>query len=336
MPWAAPAPTTSRWIKASADGFGIGTALYTPGLSVEEVRAARRADRRGLRRRQGGRMTTARIHDETVCLLGEGAALAPRAGELLWFDILGRMFHTPRAPLPPARARLGRGLDRPRHVLMAQRGALLRFDLTTGAPRRSRASTRATRRALQRRPRRPLGRLLDRHHGAQGREGRGRDLALLAGEVRKSSRRHHPQRHLLLAPGHACWTDTEEQIVWRQPLRDVDGFPAGEPSVHVDFRGTDLHPDGAVFDAEGNLWIAFWGAGKVAGFGPDGKKVAEFTVPAKQSTCPAWGGPDFSTLYVTSAAAGLPQAELALNPDSGRTFAVDTGFRGLPEPRVIL
>jgi 2-dehydro-3-deoxyphosphogalactonate aldolase len=33
----------AAWIKASADGFGIGTALYTPGLSVEEVRA--RADR---------------------------------------------------------------------------------------------------------------------------------------------------------------------------------------------------------------------------------------------------------------------------------------------------
>ena len=29
----------AAWIKASADGFGIGTALYTPGLSVEEVRA---------------------------------------------------------------------------------------------------------------------------------------------------------------------------------------------------------------------------------------------------------------------------------------------------------
>ncbi|MFN3593040.1 MAG: 2-dehydro-3-deoxy-6-phosphogalactonate aldolase, partial [Thermaurantiacus sp.] len=31
------------WAKAGADGFGIGTALYTPGLALEEiaVRAAR-------------------------------------------------------------------------------------------------------------------------------------------------------------------------------------------------------------------------------------------------------------------------------------------------------
>ena len=35
--------TFAAWRAASADGFGIGTALYTPGLSVPEVRA--RAER---------------------------------------------------------------------------------------------------------------------------------------------------------------------------------------------------------------------------------------------------------------------------------------------------
>lgn len=34
----ASADNFATWIAASADGFGIGTALYAPGLSVEEVR----------------------------------------------------------------------------------------------------------------------------------------------------------------------------------------------------------------------------------------------------------------------------------------------------------
>jgi sugar lactone lactonase YvrE len=283
-------------------------------------------------------MTDARIHDETPCLLGEGPLWHPERGELLWFDILGRILHTPerRFRLPDLSSAAG-WIDRDT-ILMARRGALLRFDLRTGAEEH-------------------VAGLAEGNPNVRSNDGRADPwggfwigtMGLRAEKGAGAIWRYHGGRVHLVVPavtipnaicfsgaGYACWTDTEEQVVWRQPLRDADGFPEGEPSVHLDFRGTELHPDGAVFDAAGNIWIAFWGAGKVAGFGPDGKPVAEFRVPAKQSTCPAWGGPDFSTLYVTSAAAGLPQEELARNPDQGRTFAVDTGFRGLPEPRVIL
>jgi sugar lactone lactonase YvrE len=283
-------------------------------------------------------MTDARIHDETVCLLGEGALWHPERGELLWFDILGRMLHTPerRFRLPELASAAG-WIDRDT-VLLAQRGALLRFDLRTGASEKV-AGLEEGNPALRSNDGRadPWGGFWIGTMAIKQDKEAGAIWRLHGGRLHKIVPRVTiPNAICFSGAGYACWTDTEEQVVWRQPLRDADGFPEGGPSIHVDFRGTDLFPDGAVFDAEGNIWIAFWGAGKVAGFGPDGRQVAEFKVPAKQTTCPAWGGPDYSTLFVTSAAVGIPQDEVSVLPESGRTFAVETGFRGLPEPRVIL
>jgi sugar lactone lactonase YvrE len=283
-------------------------------------------------------MTTARIHDETVCLLGEGPLWHPERGELLWFDILGRMFHTPgqRFRLPELASAAG-WIDRDT-VLMAQRGALLRFDLTTGASEKV-AGLDEGNLAVRSNDGRadPWGGFWIGTMGLRAEKGAGAIWRYFRGEVRKLFPNVSIPNAICFSPkGYACWTDTEEQVVWRQPLSDSDGFPQGEPETYLDFRGTDRHPDGAVMDREGNIWIAFWGAGLVEGFAPDGRSLAAFEVPASQSTCPSWGGEGFSTLYVTSAAAGIPQSELAVTPESGRTFAVETGLRGLPEPRVIL
>jgi sugar lactone lactonase YvrE len=283
-------------------------------------------------------MTEATVHDQRVCLLGEGALWHPERGELLWFDILGRMLHTADRSfrLPDLSSAAG-WIDRDT-ILMARKGALVRFDLRDGSEERL-ADLAADKPGVRSNDGRAdpwggfwigtMGLGAEKAAGAIWRYWQGRvHLVVPAVTI--------PNAICFSAQGYACWTDTEEQVVWRQPLSDADGFPVGEPSVHLDFRGTSLHPDGAVFDAAGNIWIAFWGAGTVAGFGPDGRQLAAFAVPATQSTCPAWGGPDLSTLFVTSAAAGLSQEALAASPDSGRTFAIQTDFRGLPEPRVIL
>ncbi len=55
-------------------------------------------------------------------------------------------------------------------------------------------------------------------------------------------------------------------------------------------------------------------------------------VPGVQTTCPAFGGPGLSRLYVTTARQGLQAPDAA----QGLTYAVETGIPGLPEPRVIL
>lgn len=283
-------------------------------------------------------MTAARIHDETVCLLGEGPLWHPERGELLWFDILGRMLHTAhrRFRLPELSSAAG-WIDGDT-ILMARRGALVRFDLSTGASEKVAGLEEGNPLVRSNDGRAdPWGGFWIGTMGLGAETGAGAIWRYFRGELRRLVPNVTIPNAICFSPqGHACWTDTEAQVVWRQPLSDRDGFPVGEPSVHLDLRGTDRHPDGAVMDAEGAIWIAFWGAGLVEGFSPDGRSLHRFELPASQSTCPAFGGEGLSTLFVTSAAAGLSQRELAAAPEAGRTFAVGTGLRGLAEPRVVL
>ena len=59
-------------------------------------------------------------------------------------------------------------------------------------------------------------------------------------------------------------------------------------------------------------------------------------MPALQSSCPAFVGPDLSQLLVTSAWQGMDEAARAADPDHGRTFLLEAGARGRPEPDVKL
>ena len=55
-------------------------------------------------------------------------------------------------------------------------------------------------------------------------------------------------------------------------------------------------------------------------------------LPAGQVTCPAFGGPGLSVLYVTSASDGAGKDDRL----SGATFAVPTGFKGQRAHRVVV
>ncbi|MBP1806538.1 SMP-30/gluconolactonase/LRE family protein [Rubellimicrobium aerolatum] len=284
-------------------------------------------------------MTTARVHDQTICLLGEGPLWHPERAELLWFDILGRTLFVngQRHRLTELSSAAG-WIDRDT-ILLAQKGALLRFDLTTGRGETVAGLDEANPAVRSNDGRAdPWGGFWISTMGLRTEKKAGAIWRYYRGEMRRLVPEVTIPNAICFDPEgtHAVYADTDLQTVWRQPLSDKDGAPTGERAVFLDFKGTDLHPDGAVFDADGTVWIAFWGSGKVAGYGRDGRPVGEFAVPATQSTCPAFGGEGLSTLFVTSAAAGIPQARLAQMPETGRTFAVETGLRGLPEPRVIL
>lgn len=142
-------------------------------------------------------------------------------------------------------------------------------------------------------------------------------------------------------PNSLCWSpdgtvmyfaDTPRDLIWAFDMRD------GEPCNRRVFAETSDggHPDGSTVDAEGFLWNAQWGAGRVVRYTPDGRMDLAVPVPAPHVSCVTFGGPDLAHLLVTSARAELDQAALTAAPQSGNLFVYETDFRGLPESRCSL
>jgi len=91
-----------------------------------------------------------------------------------------------------------------------------------------------------------------------------------------------------------------------------------------------------VTDANGNLWVAHWGAACVNCYDQSGTILHSIPTGAAQTSCPAFGGPDFTDLYATSAAINISDEDKAQRPQTGMTFIARGAGRGLPEPKVIL
>lgn len=111
------------------------------------------------------------------------------------------------------------------------------------------------------------------------------------------------------------------------------GDTLGEPRLFVDLAGMSGVPDGSTVDAEGALWNAQWGMGRVVRYLADGSEDRIIALPAAQTTKPALGGAKLGTLFVTSASEDLTAEQLAADPQAGYLFAVDVGMTGLRESR---
>jgi sugar lactone lactonase YvrE len=131
------------------------------------------------------------------------------------------------------------------------------------------------------------------------------------------------------------FADTHENVLYRVPLDPATGLPTDEPSPVYKHEGAG-GLDGAVIDSDGLIWCARWGAACVDAYSPDGEHVRSIAAPALQTTCPVFVGADYSRLLVTSAYEHMSDAARAADPEHGRTFILNPGVRGRPEPRVRL
>lgn len=143
-------------------------------------------------------------------------------------------------------------------------------------------------------------------------------------------------------PNSICWSPGGETMYFADTPKgeihafafDIESGRLGQRSVFVS-TSKDAFPDGSTVDAEGYLWNAEWGSGKVVRYAPDGRVDSEIDLPVTHATCVAFGGENLSTLYVTTAKVGLSDAALRAEPHAGDVFVYETSARGLPESRFV-
>jgi len=113
---------------------------------------------------------------------------------------------------------------------------------------------------------------------------------------------------------------------------DAETAQVGNIRLFTQMDGEEAWPDGSVIDAEGCLWNAQWGAGRVARYDPEGRLMQVLSAPAAHTTCPAIGGPGLDELMLTTARTGLSRDALAAQPLSGSLFGLRlTQGLGVPD-----
>jgi D-xylono/L-arabinono-1,4-lactonase len=96
-------------------------------------------------------------------------------------------------------------------------------------------------------------------------------------------------------------------------------------------------PDGLTVDAEGFVWSAEWYGGCVVRYDPGGVIERRIETPAKQTSSIAFGGPELSEIFITSAgeSAALPVIPPGYDPHSGyfggALYSMRLDIQGKPE-----
>jgi len=283
-----------------------------------------------------------KVLDNTGCKLGEGALWHPKLRQLFWFDILSAKLYSLSSDTAFCWAFddmvSAAGWIDEQQLLIASERELFRFNIRSGEKTHMidlEADNDATRSNDGRAD--PWGGFWIGTMGKNAEPGLGAIYRYYKGELRQLIPNISISNSICFAPDRSCayYTDTPTRKVMRQPLEPKDGWPEGEAELFLDLNEQKLNPDGAVTDASGNLWIACWGDSAVRGFSPSGEEIARLEAPAAHLTCPAFGGLDLTLLYVTSAQQDVPKDQIE-KTQAGQTFYIDTRYRGVPEPAVVL
>lgn len=289
--------------------------------------------------------TQATLFIDCRCRLGEGPIWNPLLGQLFWFDILEKTLF--------AANESGTVINRwvfeetvtaaaiidADTLAIASESAILSFDIRTGK------ST-------------PLAHLEHDIIGNRSNDGRinpaggfwigtmshaediysGSVYQFRSGKVKKLFGDIRIPNSTCFSPDGATayFTDTPNKIILKRDIDAASGEPIGFWAVFADTSEHPGAPDGSVIDSEGYLWNARWGGSRVIRYAPDGSIDREVAVPASNVTCPAFGGANLKTLYITTASKQMTPEQAAREPHAGSLFSVQLDVAGLPDPLLVL
>ncbi len=286
---------------------------------------------------------TAVLSDER-CHLGEGPTYDVATDTAWWFDIVERRLfqahlgsgRTTIQSLGVMGSALGR-IDAQRQLLVADDGLYVRtladgrmellLPLEADNP-----ATRSNDARVH-----PSGTFWIGTMGRRAESGAGAIYALHRGELSRLYGEITIPNAICFSPDGAIgyFADTGKNVLFRVDLDAATGLPRGAPVPLVTRRGGG-GIDGAVVDADGLIWNARWGGGCIDVYNSQGEHLRSLRVPARQSSCPAFVGKDYSRLLVTSAWQDMTDHAKRADPGHGRTFVLDVAARGRPEPDVKL
>jgi sugar lactone lactonase YvrE len=126
------------------------------------------------------------------------------------------------------------------------------------------------------------------------------------------------------------------------PTQRVDVFDYVAESGAITGRRTfveippaDGLPDGMVVDADGCVWVALFGAGRLRRYSPSGQIDCEVHLPVTLVTSATFGGPGLEDLYITTAKHRLTPHEREQQTHAGSIFVCHPGPRGKPAHRFL-
>ncbi|MEM7650021.1 MAG: SMP-30/gluconolactonase/LRE family protein [Cyanobacteria bacterium P01_A01_bin.70] len=127
-------------------------------------------------------------------------------------------------------------------------------------------------------------------------------------------------------------TDTPRKTIYAYRF-EVENGTLSDRQPLIKLEQEPFYPDGLTIDAEGCIWSAMWNGGCVIRFDADGHEIRRVNLPVPLVTSCTFGGPELTDLYITTASAGMSQAELKQYYQAGDLFCVPTNVQGLPSDR---